>query len=335
MSIHVFFFLHQLFVYLKFNPDSDLEVKNQKSMKLKIYSKQSLDLKDFFTKILPDIVNQLRSFYKENDPSRKLKESKAIDEALNPFKEKTALVLLSIVNNTSKDKIKQYIFPEPKRLASLMSSLKKLTKVITFKEPYHVYFEKKKIQVIRKFNEYVIQIFMETNPETLGPEYHSIINQCRLILIFLWTKIAQINKDYKKTTRSKTMVKDQMKVHKTRMLIIFKEFWNKYKKVGQNWKSLRHLNKQMHQFIKLGNDRALKVYMQMICDVIQIEFENTGDIIDTSMSIFSVFNELTSFRNRDDIISQNYYVSFEQEIQQTAFFNNNEKFKVLVELKLD
>jgi hypothetical protein len=57
MSIHVFFFLHQLFVYLKFNPDSDLEVKNQKSMKLKIYSKQSLDLKDFFTKILPDIVN--------------------------------------------------------------------------------------------------------------------------------------------------------------------------------------------------------------------------------------------------------------------------------------
>ena len=189
MSIHVFFFLHQLFVYLKYTQDGDFDIMNKQSAKLKIFSKHSLDLKDFFTKILPDIVNYMRAFYKANDPSTKLKESKAIEDALNPFKEKTALVLLSIVNYTSKDKIKEYIFPEPKKLASLMSNLKKLTKVITFKEPYHVFFENKKIQVIRKFNEFVIQIFMEVNPETLGPEYHSVINQCRLILIFLWTRL--------------------------------------------------------------------------------------------------------------------------------------------------
>lgn len=67
-----------------------------------------------------------------------------------------ALVFLSVANSTSKEKIKEYIFNEPKKLTALMQNLKKLTKKIAFKDPYHVYFEKKKIQVIRKINEFVI-----------------------------------------------------------------------------------------------------------------------------------------------------------------------------------
>lgn len=37
------------------------------SNKLKIYSKSNLDLKDFFTKILPEIVNYILGFYKESN----------------------------------------------------------------------------------------------------------------------------------------------------------------------------------------------------------------------------------------------------------------------------
>ena len=70
-----------------------------------------------------------------------------------PFKEKTSLIFLSVLNGTSKDKIKDFIFSEPKKLTNLMLNLKKLSKKISFKEPLHVFFEKKKIQVIRKVND--------------------------------------------------------------------------------------------------------------------------------------------------------------------------------------
>ena len=164
---------------------------------------------------------------------------------------------------------------------------------------------------------------METNPETLGNDYHAVINQCRMILIFLWSRLTKIKNDYRKTTRSKTLVKDQLKVHKSRMLGIFKSFWDKYKTVGQTWKTLRHLNKQMNTFIKLGSDKAIKLYMEMVSDVIQIEFNNTGDIIDTTSCIFSVFNELTSFKSRDELNGPKFYSIFESEISKTQLFTTN------------
>ncbi len=97
-------------------------------------------------------------------------------------------------------------------------NLKKLSKKISFKEPCHVFFEKKKIQVIRKINEFIMQIFMEINHENLGSEYHQALNYCRLMTIYLWSRLAKIKNDYKKTTRAKTLVKDQLKVHKGKML---------------------------------------------------------------------------------------------------------------------
>jgi len=136
------------------------------------------------------------------------------------------------MNNTSKEKFAEFIFNDPKKLSSLMSSLKKLTKKISFNEPYHLFFEKKKIQVMRKANDFVISIFMDKNPESLGPEYYPIINQCRINLIFMWTLLTRIKQEYMKTTRAKTMVKDQLKVHKSKMLEVFHKFWHKYKDFG-------------------------------------------------------------------------------------------------------
>lgn len=63
---------------------------------------------------------------------------------------------------------------------------------------------------------------MDMNTDDIGPEYHMVINQCRIIQIFLWCRLASIKMDYKKTTRSKTLVKDQMKAHKGKMLELFR-----------------------------------------------------------------------------------------------------------------
>ncbi|CDW89623.1 dedicator of cytokinesis protein 2 [Stylonychia lemnae] len=336
MSLHVFYFLHQLFVYLKHGDDyqESSYVSKHASQKLRIFSKSNLDLKDFFTKILPDLLTYLRGFYKQSNINYKLKESKDLEETLYPFREKSALVLLSVANSISKEHIKQFIFNEPKKLANLMVNLKKLVKKISFQDPYGVYFEKKKNQVFRKINEYVISIFMDVDPETLTPEYHQVINKCRMIQIFLWCKLAQIKQDYKKTIRSKTLVKDQLKVHKSKMLEIFKAFWNKYKNVGQPWLGLRYLNKVMQNFLKLGQMRTIKVYMGMISDIIQIEYTNTQDIFHSSNSLFQVFNDLNLEESREEFCKQ-FYKCFEQEITNTVLYANDNQFLKIVDQRLD
>jgi len=62
----------------------------------------------------------------------KLKDSKDLEETLYPFKERSALVLMSVANSISKDHIRQYIFCEPKKIISFMSNLKKMVKKIRF-----------------------------------------------------------------------------------------------------------------------------------------------------------------------------------------------------------
>ena len=48
-----------------------------------------------------------------------------------------------------------------------------------------------------------------------------------------------------------------------------------------------------------------------------------------------MFNDLTSFKSRDDVISDKYYLCFEQEISKTEMFKENEKFREMIELKFD
>ena len=52
------------------------------------------------------------------------------------------------------------------------------------------------------------------------------------MMIYLWNKLAKIKLDYKSTMRSKNQVKDQLKVHKGKMLETFTNFWHKFKGVG-------------------------------------------------------------------------------------------------------
>jgi hypothetical protein len=81
---------------------------------------------------------------------------------------------------------------------------------------------------------------MEMPPDQqVGHEYHPTINQCRLMLIYLWNKLAKIKQDYKKTMRSKTLVKDQLKVHKGKMLDTFRQFWKRFMYLGQPWISIK------------------------------------------------------------------------------------------------
>jgi hypothetical protein len=58
-------------------------------------------------------------------------------------------------------------------------------------------------------------------------------------MIYIWNKLAKIKLDYKKTTRYQALVKDQLKVHKGKMLQTFRNFWDKYKHIGQPWTSIQ------------------------------------------------------------------------------------------------
>jgi hypothetical protein len=104
LSLHVFFFLYELFQYLK-SPDEFEEYEEQKSLqKLKIFSKRSLDMREFFAKILPEVSNYMRVLFKDANIEDKVRDAKLPDNILKPFKEKASLVLLSILNGISRDK---------------------------------------------------------------------------------------------------------------------------------------------------------------------------------------------------------------------------------------
>jgi hypothetical protein len=141
-------------------------------------------------------------------------------------------------------------------LNSFVKTLKKLSNKISFGEPYQIYFEKKKVQVLRKLVENIISLFMEQQLEAaaISAEYKETIYSCRLMMIYLWNKLARIKQDQKATVRSKTLVKDQLKVHKGKMLDTFRGFWRRFKSVGQPWKSIKgSFLRQFIIFIKLSH----------------------------------------------------------------------------------
>jgi hypothetical protein len=111
-------------------PDEFQEVEDGK--KLKIFSKRSLDMKDFFTKIMPEVSNYLRVLLKDANIEDRVKEAKLPDDVLKPFKEKASLVFLSVANSISKDRLRVIIFNEPKKLLAVVKTLKKLSNKITF-----------------------------------------------------------------------------------------------------------------------------------------------------------------------------------------------------------
>lgn len=235
MTIHVFYFLCQLFQYLK-SPDDFSATSSEadpKGKKLGVFSKANLDLRDFFMKILPDVSNFLKDLFKDANIEDKVKAAKLPDDTLKPFREKASLIFLSVANSVTKEKLRVILFSEPKKLTAFIKNLKKLSNKISFAEPYSTFFEKKKIQVFRKLVETMVGIFTDAqDPSTFGPEYHQSIYQCRVLIIFLWNKLAKIKQDYKSTVRSKNMVKDQLKVHKGKMLETFYAYWQKFCRTG-------------------------------------------------------------------------------------------------------
>ena len=67
LSLHVLYFLYCLFQYVK-SPNEFSEIEGeqaQSGVKLKIFSKRYLDLREFFCKILTEISNQLKTLLKD------------------------------------------------------------------------------------------------------------------------------------------------------------------------------------------------------------------------------------------------------------------------------
>ena len=89
LGLHVFYFLYCLFQYLK-SPDefSEIEEGTGTGAKLKIFSKRSLDMRDFFAKILPEVTNHLKNQLKDANIEDRVREAKFPDECLKPFNEK-------------------------------------------------------------------------------------------------------------------------------------------------------------------------------------------------------------------------------------------------------
>jgi len=61
-------------------------------------------MRDFFAKILPEIVNSMKALFKDANVEDRVKEIKFPDDCLKPFGEKASLILLSLLNTLTLDK---------------------------------------------------------------------------------------------------------------------------------------------------------------------------------------------------------------------------------------
>ncbi len=61
-------------------------------------------MRDFFSKILPEISNSLKTLLKDANVEDRVKEIKFPDDCLKPFGEKASLVVLSVLNALTLDK---------------------------------------------------------------------------------------------------------------------------------------------------------------------------------------------------------------------------------------
>lgn len=89
-------------------------------------------MREFFAKILPDISGHLQSLLGDSNINDRVKEAKLPNECLNPFTEKSSLVLMSLINTITIDKFKEIIFNEPKKLLNVVKNLKKLSAKMAF-----------------------------------------------------------------------------------------------------------------------------------------------------------------------------------------------------------
>jgi hypothetical protein len=60
------------------------------------------------------------------------------------------------------------------------------------------------------------------------------------------------------------------------MLDTYRSFWKKFMYLGQPWISIKgSMSKQFMTFIKLSNDKAIKLYMDIISDTMTFEYKET------------------------------------------------------------
>ena len=106
------------------------------------------------------------------------------------------------------------------------------------------------------------------------------------------------------------------------MLDTYKQFWKKFMFLGQPWISIKgSMSKQFQNFIRLSNDKAIKLYMEVISDTMSYEYKETQGIFNTSSSIFKLFYELNMQIGREEV-AKKFYEAFEK-----MMCENNEMFQ--------
>lgn len=87
------------------------------------------------------------------------------------------------------------------------------------------------------------------------------------------------------------------------------------------------MSKQFQNFIKLSGDKAIALYMEVINDMISIEFKETQDIKHTSTSIFKVYYDLNMSNGRDQNTLR-FYETFEKIMtEQNETFQKDAEFQ--------
>ena len=128
----------------------------------------------------------------------------------------------------------------------------------------------------------------------------------------LWVRLEDLKVDYGRTVRAKTLVKDQLQVwRKGRVLEEFRELWDRYRGYGQPWMGLRVMAKGVQAVIKRGKEQGMQMYMQMVKDTIQMEYEASKDIFHTSNNIFCVFNDINTWVERE-MYAHRFHQLFEE-----------------------
>ena len=101
-------------------------------------------------------------FYEESIQVKKLiKNIPYLHENMSPFIDQCALVVLSLVDISTKPYIKKHFFNRPSMLAKLLDTFDLLDAKIEFEQPYKSYFDKKRLEITARFNQNVSELVMD------------------------------------------------------------------------------------------------------------------------------------------------------------------------------
>ena len=119
---------------------------------------------------------------------------------MHPLKERVSLVILNLARIMNFQSVSSYLKREVRKIYRFAKSLKKLSKIISFKQPYYAFFERAKINVLGKLNHYLMRIIegIVDSPEKdpFEMDIKKVVNAIRIEHLYLQTKLQILKIDY-------------------------------------------------------------------------------------------------------------------------------------------